>query len=104
MEDSDISGKSAHSDGQTPNRPLIEVSPLVEGNDQGGEVDETERAAAVANLLDFLEREDKEDSDERARNRGESISTFNKDLYVVKEEVTVPESGSPARQTTDRKS
>lgn len=63
---------------------------------------EPERAAAVANLLEFLEREDREDSDERARNRGESISTFNKDLYVVKEEVCVPESSSPGRPALPR--
>lgn len=49
----------------------------------------------MQNLLEFLQREDKEDSEDRARYRGESISQINKDLYVVKEEVNVPDS-SPA--------
>lgn len=64
------------------------------------------REAAVANLLSFLEQEDEEDSAERARYRGESITTVNRDLYVVKEEVNVPAaaaSSAPRDDAEDRK-
>ena len=46
------------------------------------------REEAVQKLLDFLEEEDKEDSKERARNRGESVS--DRGLFVVKEQVAIP--------------
>ena len=49
---------------------------------------ESDRAEAVQKLLEFLHEEDKEDSAERARNRGESISE--RGLFVVKEQVPIP--------------
>lgn len=65
---------------------------------------EADRQAAVQNLLEFLEREDKEDSEERARYRGESLSHA-RDLFVVKEEMSVPATtGAPTtREQLDRK-
>lgn len=48
----------------------------------------SERAVAAQDFLDFLEKDDIEDCAERARNRGESGT--NRDLYVVTEEMNVP--------------
>lgn len=47
-------------------------------------------------LLDFLHEEDKEDSAERARNRGESVSE--RGLFVVKEQVPIPVSSDDERE------
>ena len=50
----------------------------------------SDRAAAVQNMLDFLEGEDEEESSTRARDRGESVSAAKRNLYVTTEQVPVP--------------
>lgn len=47
------------------------------------------REEAANKYLDFLENDDREDMEARAKSRGESVEN-QKELYVVKEEITIP--------------
>ena len=47
------------------------------------------REEAANKYLDFLETEDRDEMEERAKNRGESVEN-QKELFVVKEEMTIP--------------
>ncbi|KAI1291714.1 Ankyrin-2 [Halotydeus destructor] len=89
LEDSEGDSGPVSSD-RKPRPAKVHVDPGKEEN----VVSAHNREAAVQHLLDFLEKEDKEESQERARNRGESFSAMHRDLYVVKEEVSVPKSTS----------
>ncbi|RWS08707.1 ankyrin-2-like isoform X8, partial [Dinothrombium tinctorium] len=48
----------------------------------------SERAIAAQKFLDFLEEDDREESEERAFNRGETA--HQKELYIVTEEMSIP--------------
>jgi ankyrin len=65
-----------------PNRPQTNTK------DEAAIHSDSDRAEAVQKLLQFLHEEDKEDSAERARNRGESVSE--RGLFVLKEQVPIP--------------
>jgi hypothetical protein len=63
---------------------------------------ESDRKEAVDKLLTFLHEEDKEDSEERARQRGESITDHGP--YVTREQVPIPPtSAEPERLETEIK-
>lgn len=47
------------------------------------------REEAANKYLDFLETEDRDEMEERAASRGESVET-QKELYIVKEEMAIP--------------
>ena len=51
---------------------------------------------AVEKYLEFLEEQDREDSEERAANRGETIDS--NELFVIKEEIPVPHAASTGRK------
>lgn len=51
--------------------------------------DNLRREEAANKYLDFLENEDRGDLEQRAKSRGESVENH-KELYVVKEEMTIP--------------
>ena len=51
--------------------------------------DDSERELAAQKFLEFLEEQDREDSVERAKYRGEDSSEPS-ELFVVKEEMTIP--------------
>lgn len=48
-----------------------------------------QREEAANKYLDFLETEDRDEMEERAASRGESVET-QKELYIVKEEMAIP--------------
>ncbi|CAG2165896.1 unnamed protein product [Oppiella nova] len=56
----------------------------------------SEREAAAQKFLEFLEEQDREDSEERAKNRGED-SNLPSELFVVKEEMMIPLESSSYR-------
>ena len=62
---------------------------------------DSDRKEAVDKLLTFLHEEDKEDSEERARQRGESLTDHGP--YVTREQVPIPTSSDQDRLETQVK-
>lgn len=56
--------------------------------------DNSERAIAAQKFLEFLEEEDKEESEERAKYRGEEFDP-QQELFVVREEMVIPSELQP---------
>ncbi|XP_074604996.1 uncharacterized protein LOC141858216 isoform X5 [Brevipalpus obovatus] len=68
-----------------------------------GRDEEENRALAVEEYLNFLEEQDREDSEERAAYRGETNNP--KELFITKEEIPVPDSTSTGlRRSEDSES
>ena len=59
--------------------------------------DQTDRATAAQKYLEFLAEEDKEESQLRAKYRGEESNQSQNELFIIKEEMVIPNDDSNSK-------